>query len=670
MKKILPLFLLLSFILTTSVISQVQFQKGSDWCAYKKTHGTPILGSDWDSPNTPKHTYDILKYTLNLDIRSCFISPYPRSYTGYETIQFKIDTALNQIQLNAVNTSMQINSVSLNGVSFTHASNILTITLNRTYNQGEVAQVRIDYQHLNTADGAFYASNGGVFTDCEPEGARKWFPCWDKPSDKALFEITVKVPANVKLGSNGKLNDSTVVGDSLFYHWISRDPIATYLMVMTAKVNYNLNIVYWHKISNPLDSIQMRFYYNNGENPVPIQNIINDMTTYYSQKFGEYPFEKGGLTTAPASGFVWGGMENQTLITFCPGCWSANLVSHEYAHQWFGDMITCGTWADVWLNEGFATYCEALWYEHTNGYSSYKSDINSDASYYISNNPHWPMWNPQWAINTPDVNTLFNTAITYDKGACVLHMLRYTLGDTLFFACIKNYATDTTNFRLKGAVTDDFAASISQTAGQDLTWFVNEWVKQVDHPIYANIYQFTGSGSNWSVGFQAIQTQSTTPFHQMPLVLKITFTSGPDSSIRVMNNANNQIWWWNFNRQPSSFTFDPNNDIVLKQGSTTQGTINGIENENQIPFVFALHQNYPNPFNPVTKINYDIPKKTIVTIKIYNILGELVAHPLNEVKEPGKYNLDFDASSLASGVYYYEIKAGTFSDTKKMVLVK
>ena len=86
--------------------------------------------------------------------------------------------------------------------------------------------------------------------------------------------------------------------------------------------------------------------------------------------------------------------------------------------------------------------------------------------------------------------------------------------------------------------------------------------------------------------------------------------------------------------------------------------------------MFSLHQNYPNPFNPVTKINYDIPKRSIVTIKIYNILGELVAQPMNEVKAPGKYSLDFDASSLASGVYYYEIKAGTFSDTKKMVLVK
>jgi hypothetical protein len=137
-----------------------------------------------------------------------------------------------------------------------------------------------------------------------------------------------------------------------------------------------------------------------------------------------------------------------------------------------------------------------------------------------------------------------------------------------------------------------------------------------------------------------------------------------------MNDANNQIWWWPFNRQPISFSFDPNNDIVLKQGSTVQGVINGIESQNQIPGKFALYQNYPNPFNPVTIISYDIPKRANVSLKIYNVIGQLVMQPINEVKEPGKYNLEFDASNLPSGVYYYEIKAGSFTDTRKMVLVK
>ena len=188
----------------------------------------------------------------------------------------------------------------LSGISFTHAGNILTVNLNRQYNPGEVTEVQIFYSHNNVTDGAFYTGGGGVFTDAEPEGARKWFPCWDKPSDKATVDLTIKVPANVKIGSNGRLNDSLVTGDTIYYHWVSRDPVATYLTVMTGKVNYNLNIVYWHKLSNPADSIPIRFYFNSGENPVPMQNIIGNMMTYYSQRFGEHGFEKNGFTTAPS----------------------------------------------------------------------------------------------------------------------------------------------------------------------------------------------------------------------------------------------------------------------------------------------------------------------------------------------------------------------------------
>lgn len=643
-----------------------QFQTGHEYCAWKKMHSQQPLPSLGDSPNSPKHKFDVIKYTLWLDIRSSFLSPYPKNYTAWEIIQFRVDTALNSITLNAVNTSLQINSVSLAGTSFTHSSNILTINLDRTYNPNEVVQVRIDYQHLNVSDNAFYASNGGVFTDCEPEGARKWFPCWDKPGDKAFVELTAKVPASAKLGSNGTLMDSTVTGDTCYYHWKSRDRVATYLIVMTAKMNFNLNIVYYHRYTNPADSIPMRFYYNNGENPTPIINIINDMTTYFSSKYGEYPFEKGGFTTAPTSGFYWGGMENQTLITFCPGCWSANLTSHEFAHQWFGDCITCGTWADIWLNEGFATYSEAVYYEHTGGYNSYKSDINSDATEYLSSNPGWPMYNPSWAENTPDVNTLFNTAITYDKGACVLHMLRYVINDTsVFFNCFRNYIKDTTNFKYNSAATDDFTASISQTYGQDLSWFVNQWVKYANHPVYANSYSIVQAGSNWVLGFRVNQTQSTI-FRQMPITLLVHFASGPDTTIRVMNNSNLQIFNWTFNRQPSSVVFDPNNDIVLK----TATLVVGMDPVNKLPFFYALHQNYPNPFNPVTTINYDIPKHTKVTLKIYNVLGELVSTPVNQVQEAGQYNYKLDATNLASGIYYYELKAGDFSDVKKMVIVK
>lgn len=676
MKLRVTIFFLFLFAFNT-LYAQVMMQKGSEMCSHKKSSRSYVIELG-DSPNSPKHTFDVLDYKLNLDIRSCFITPFPKSFNGSVKVKFRIDTALSAITLNAVNTSIVVNSVGLSGVSFTHTGNILTVTLNRTYNPGEITEVMINYSHQNVTDNAFYASNGGVFTDAEPEGARKWFPCWDKPGDKATIDLTVKVPANVKLGSNGRLNDSTLTGDTLYYHWISRDPVATYLVVMTGKVNYNLNIVYWPKISNPSDLVPIRFYFNAGENPTNMQNIIGGMTTYFSQKFGEHPFEKNGFTTAPASGFTWGGMENQTLTTLCAGCWQENLISHEFAHQWFGDMISPGSWADIWLNEGFATYCEALWYEKTGGYSSYKSDINSDASQYLSSNPGWAMYNPDWAVNTPNSNTLFNTAITYNKGACVLHMLRYVLQDTsVFFNCLRGYATDTVNFKYKSAATDDFTAKISQISGQDLSWFINQWVKQPNHPVYANIYQFINNGNGtWTVGFQARQTQSNTPFHKMPLPIRITFASGSDSVFRVMNDANNQVWFWTFNRQPTGFFFDQDNDIVLKTATTTSGTVGIVANSNEIPQVYSLGQNYPNPFNPVTKINFDLPKKSNVQLRVYDLTGRLVEEIFSGEKESGKYTAEFNAATISSGVYYYELRAADvnsgaiFKDVKRMVLVK
>ncbi len=680
MKTILTALFII-FLAPILIFSQPNSQRGSDYCSYKKMNSTHVFELH-DSPLSPKHTFDVLDYKLNLDIRSCFISPYPKSFTGSVTVKFRIDTALSSINLNAVNTSIVVNSVELSGVSFTHTGNILTVNLNRQYNPGEITEVKINYSHNNVSDGAFYTGNGGLFTDCEPEGARKWFPCWDKPSDKATVDITLKVPANVKIASNGRLNDSLVTGDTIYYHWVSRDPVTTYLTVLTGKVNYNLNIVYWPKISNPSETIPIRFYFNNGENPANIQNLIIPMTNHFSQKFGEFPFEKNGFTTAPASGFTWGGMENQTLTTLCAGCWSEGLVSHEHAHQWFGDMIAPATWADIWLNEGFATYLEAIWLEYTGGYTAYKNDINADATGYLNSNPGWPIYNPDWAINTPPNGTLFNTAITYYKGACVLHMLRYTVGDSAtFFNMIRAYSLDTANFKHKSAATDDFTAKISQAYGQDLSWFINQWVKQPNHPVYGNYYQFGNNGNGtWNVGFQARQTQTNTPFHRMPLTVRITFTSGPDTTFRVDNTANNQIWIWTFNRQPSAFAFDPNNDIVLKTGNTTAGTVPGTTGinsySNELPNVFALMQNYPNPFNPVTNIRFDIPKRSFVTLRIYDVTGRAVTEIYNGLSDPGRYIADFDANKLASGVYYYELTASSpaggvsFKDVKKMVVVK
>jgi len=667
-------FLLVLFISSNFLFGQdFSTMTGAEICSHQKSNNPNIIKLFGDSPNTPKHTYDVLKYTLNLNIYNCFKTPGNAGFSGSDVINFLVDSTLNSINLNAVYTSLVIDSVRLlsgTALNFTHSSstNLVTIILDRTYNPNEQVTIKIYYRHNNVSDQAFYSlTSGYVYTDCEPEGARYWFPCWDRPSDKALTDITVKVPSNVLLGSNGRLQDSTVLADSIWYHWVSRDPMSTYLVVLTGKTGFTYDVVWWHKISNPNDSIQIRLYYAPGENITPTKNAIADMTTFYSQKFGEHPFEKNGFASVSGYG---GGMENQTLTTIYPTGWSSvvGLISHEFGHQWFGDMITCGTWADIWLNEGFATYLESLYTEHISGYAAYKTYVTSNATYYLSHNPGFPIYNPSWAITTPPNGTLFNTAITYYKGACVLHMLRYTIGDSLFFAALKGYATDTVNFRLNNSVTDDFTTKISAIAGQDLTWFMDEWVKQANHPAYANSYGIANLGSgNWRVNFKAIQTQTNTVFHKMPITIKISFTTGPDTTVRVMNDANNQTFAFNFNRQPTVVVFDPNDDILLKTATLTQGIKNISD---VIPDKYNMYQNYPNPFNPTTNIKFDVAKKSLVKINVYDVTGRVISELVNQELTPGKYEVNWNGAGQASGVYFYKIETGEFVKTMRMILVK
>jgi aminopeptidase N len=667
MKKIL----ILTIITATCLFGYAQNipgLSGSAYCSYKKSHMTVIPHEADNTEQNAPHSFDVLNYSLNLNLYHCYASPYPKDYRATNIITFKVDSALNSIKLNAVTGSLTIDSVRLAGASFTHSNSILTINLNRTYNPNEVAQVKVCYHHNNITDGAFYASNGMVFTDCEPEGARKWYPCWDKPSDKATMDITVKVPLTVKLGSNGILADSTVLGDTITYHWVSADKIATYLAVISSKVNYQLDIRYWHKISNQNDSIPLRFYYNTGENMNNlhyIEDILGPMTTYFSQNFCEHPFPKDGFATLNTD-FYWGGMENQTLTSLCPDCWYENLVSHEYAHQWFGDMITCGTWADVWLNESFATWCEAFWAENSLGYSGYKTAINGDASYYFQWNPHFPISMPEWAQHTPSLDTLFNSAIQYDKGACVLHQLRYMLGDSVFLAVLKAYSADT-NLKYKSAITSDFMAEVNTVTGGNYDWYFNAWIYQADHPVYQNTYNFEDMGSgNWNVNFCATQVQTNGTFFPMLLNATIIFSDYSDTTIQFMNDVNIQYYTWTFHKQPGAFRFDMNNNIVLKEGSTLVGIIDQQSKKEN----FFLWQNIPNPAMNSTRIDFETFVPMPIKLEITDITGKALIVPVNEFKPAGKYFSDIDCSRLSAGLYYYKLTAGNASTTKKMIITR
>jgi len=470
---------------------------------------------------------------------------------------------MDKLDLDAESYSLKIDSVSPQGFSFSHKWNTLTIKFDRYYYEDDTIDFTIYYHHKDVFDDAFYTGNGLVYTDCESRKARRWFPCVDDPSKKALFELIAKVPSNIKFGSNGYLSDSTIDGDTAVYRWISSEPIATYLIVIAGSSKYNLDIMNWNDNGR---NIPVRFYYKPWENIDSIRNIkskIIPMAEYYSSLFDDYPFEKIGIATADSL-FPWGGMENQTLIVICPQCWQESLIAHEFAHQWFGDMISPRYWADIWLNEGFATYCEALWAEHIGGQSAYKDVIGKEASEYLFYNPGTPIYSDSWVLNPPSDEILFNSPISYAKAGCVLYMLRNLLGDSMFFKALKDYATDV-KFMYANASTMDFITSVNNTTGANYTWFFDEWLKTPNHPVYSNTFRINEvSEGNWQVTLKINQTQKE-KFFSMPAEVKIFFIDAPDSTVKINNDANNQQFVFNFKNEPRSLVFDPSNNIILKK---------------------------------------------------------------------------------------------------------
>ncbi|MDZ4712764.1 MAG: M1 family metallopeptidase [bacterium] len=510
--------------------------------------------------------YNVVSYEINLDLYENFKAPYPGSFNSLVRISAQADATIGQVILNADNRSLVIDSINGNGISFLHENNILTINLDRLYDSTEAFDLNIFYKHNNIKDSAVYTGAGIFYTDCEPIGARKWFPCNDRPDDKALITLNAEVPAGVLLVANGYLADSLVNADTVTYKWVSIYPVATYLVAVVAKTNFNLDVIYWKKTSNPNDSIEVRFYWQPGETKFNIDNIkkkIIGMLTMLSNLYGDYPFEKIAFATTNRD-FPWGGMENQTIVTLCPDCWTEDLAIHELAHQWFGDLITPKTWSDIWLNEGFATYNESIWIEYTSGYKEYKKSVSNMARGYLRKNPGWAIYQTSWSVNVPSDDTLFNFEICYLKSAAMLHQLRYVLTDSIFFQCMTAYA-ENPMYKYGNISTGEFVRFINSVSGQDLNWFFSEWLSQPNHPVYQNNYNIEESGKKWKVDYTINQIQKNSGFFKMPVQLKVTFDNGKDSLITVNNNYNLQTFNLEFKDEPVKVSFDPNNEILLKE---------------------------------------------------------------------------------------------------------
>lgn len=564
-----------------------------------------------------------------------------------------------------------------NKLSITHSSNDkLQINLINTYNAGQKFSVVVYYHGKPPQTGFgsfifnFHDNQPIVWTLSEPYGAKDWWPCKDTPADKAdSSDVWVTCSDFYTVVSNGNLE--TVIdngNDTKSWKWKNKYPIAQYL-ISIAMTNYVEYKDYFHY--SPKDSMLVVHYIFPEKYNTSIEQVKKtiDMLQIYSDIFGPYPWldEKYGHAQ-----FGWGGgMEHQTVASV--GSFGEELVAHELAHQWYGDKITCKDWQNIWLNEGFATYAVALYYERK--YGSVNHDSYMDDNYYLSRLANGSIY----VQDISSVSEIFNSLRSYAKGAAVLHMLRGVVGDSIFFKIMKNYASDP-SVAYGVAVTEDFQSIAERIYGQSLDYFFKEWIYGEYYPTYYIDWNSTNQGNDiYLVELNINQVTNTNPsFFTMPIQIKL-FTSKGDTTISIFNDQQNQKFEFNIIGIPNSLQFDPNNWILKSSSiSTDTGVLT-------FPVNFELKQNFPNPFNPSTKIEYNIPlgfsaspfneggiDGGLVSLKIYNLLGSEVATLVNEYKQAGKYEVEFNPSSfgLTSGVYFYQLKVGNLISTKKMMLLK
>jgi aminopeptidase N len=602
-------------------------------------------------------TYDATYYKLDLNITYT-----PSNLVGKVTVNAKAVQSLTSFFLDLY-SSMVVDSVKENTstLSYVHNDNTLVITLGHTVAAGNAFSVDVYYHGYPSSSGfgsfTFGSHNGNpcIYTLSEPYGARDWWPCKDTPADKAdSVDVWITAPSYYTSVSNGLLMDSVINNDGTkTYKWHESYPIAPYL-VSLAMANYTLDKQYFKYTET--DSMPVTHYIY-PENITSAKSSIEKtpaMLKIFSDKFGLYPFirEKYGHAQ-----FGWGGgMEHQTCTSL--GAFGDIIVAHELSHQWFGDMVTCKTWQDIWLNEGFATFCEAVYTEAVSGHDAYVSYIKSKMNNAAS---------ASGSVYVQDISTvasIFDSDRSYAKGGVILHMLRGILGDSLFFSALRTYL-HSSDLAYNSATTSDFQKAVESVYGSSLSYFFNEWIYGENFPKYFVSWStLTGDKSNYITTITIDQTTNTNPsFFTMPVQIKLSNPNN-DTTATFFNNMQSQTFSVTTSFKPSQVTLDPNNNI-LKVESTTK--VDGRFSDDKD---FSLLQNYPNPFNPTTTIVFYLVHAGNMRLSIYDCLGREVLRPVDGYSGAGVHEIKIQASSLASGVYYYTLSNATTKIVKSMMVMK
>lgn len=462
--------------------------------------------------------------------------------------------------------------------------NRLAIDLPGPLSRGSLDSVTVRYEGAPLSDGfgAFRLTQQpdgtpNIWTLSQPYGARNWWPCKQSLTDKIdSIDIFVTTPQLYRAAANGVLVSAEQKGPDRVYHWRHRYPIPTYLVAVSV-TDYEVygNFVPVAGRDEPI--IVLNYVYPSSFNLARQQTeVIVPIMQLYNALFGLYPFadEKYGHAEF---GFG-GGMEHQTMSFM--GGYSHLLQAHELAHQWFGDKVTCGSWQDIWLNEGFATYLEGLTYEAGLGSQDWRSWLDAK-NRSITRDPGGSVF----VRDTTSIFRIFNSRLSYDKGAMLVHMLRWKLGDTDFFQGLRNYLGDP-KLAFGFARTADLQRHLEAVSGQDLQEFFADWLYGEGYPNYQVTWLAQERG--YTVTLSQTTSHPSVDFFEMPVPLVFSGPNGELDTVVVNHTENDQTVTGSLDFTPVQMVFDP--DIWLVRG---QVAVNQVTSSSAP--ILAKAKIFPNP---------------------------------------------------------------------------